>query len=52
MNVSESDTPETSLNGRLPAYETYRPRFDTTRLFSRDIMHSVYIPFLCLFMII
>ncbi len=37
MNVSESDIPGASF------YETYRPRFDVTRLFSRGIVHSVYI---------
>ncbi len=36
MNSSESDISGASLNGGLPAYETYRPR-----LFSRGIMYSV-----------
>ena len=26
-----SDFPRGSLNGRLPAYETYRPHFEATR---------------------
>ena len=42
MNFCQSDIPGASLNRRLPAYETYRLRFDATRLFSRGIMHSVY----------
>ena len=41
MNVSKSDIAGASLNRRLPAYETYRPRFDATCLFSRGIMYSV-----------
>ncbi len=31
MNFCPSDIPGASLNRRLPAYETYRPRFDATR---------------------
>ncbi len=31
MNFCQSDIPGASLNRRLPAYETYRPRFDATR---------------------
>ena len=31
MNFCQSDIPGASLNRRLPAYETYRPRFDVTR---------------------
>jgi hypothetical protein len=31
MNFCQSDIPGASLNRRLPTYETYRPRFDTTR---------------------
>ncbi len=31
MNFCHRDIPGASLNGRLPAYETYRPRFDATR---------------------
>ncbi len=42
MKVSESDIPGASLNGRLPAYETYRSRFDVTRFFTRGIRHNVY----------
>ncbi len=32
MNFFQSDVPEASLNRRLPAYETYRPRFDAACL--------------------
>ncbi len=42
MNVSESDIPRSSLNGRLPAYETYWPQLDVTHLFLQGIMHSMY----------
>ena len=42
MNFRQSNIPGLSLNRKLPAYETYRPRFDATRLFLRGIMHSVY----------
>ncbi len=31
MNFCQSHIPGASLNRRLPAYETYRPRFDATR---------------------
>ncbi len=31
MNFCQSDIPGASLNRRLLAYETYRPRFDATR---------------------
>ena len=31
MNLSESDIPGALLNGRLPVYESYWPRFDATR---------------------
>ncbi len=40
MNFCQSDIPGASLNRRLPAYETYRPRFDATR--EALGMHSVY----------
>ena len=42
MNVFESGIHRASLNGRLPAYGTYQPRFDVTHLFSGSIMHSMY----------
>ncbi len=34
MNFFQSDVPEASLNRRLPVYETYRPRFDTSCMFA------------------
>ncbi len=39
MNFCQSDIPGALLNRRLPAYETYRPRFDAT---PEAFMHSVY----------
>jgi hypothetical protein len=42
MNFCQSDIPGASLNRRLPAYETYLPHFDATRLLLRGIMHSMY----------
>ena len=42
MNSCQGDISGASLNRRLPAYETYLPRFDATCLCSRGIMHSVY----------
>ena len=38
MNFFQNDVPEASLNRRLLAYETYRPRFDVVVC----IMHSAY----------
>ena len=44
MNISESDILGALLNGGLPAYETYKPHFDVTRLFSGGIACVVDAP--------